>query len=142
MGRIAVDHIKMMDDTDIGNKSWICGEQNRFGLYQVRTHTLRFLSGFSYHFFDHQNEYFSLARLRDRHNQLLHRLCMSAHINNLYCTLIEPLHTCSISYKANRPISSDIGWLDEQTGRKVMITGAWCTICNKFLIGWVAVQYH
>ena len=29
-----------------------------------------------------------------------------------YCTLIVPL--CSISYKANRPISSDIGWLNEQ----------------------------
>ena len=23
-----------------------------------------------------------------------------------------------------------------------MIMGAWCTIYNKFLIGWVAVQYH
>ena len=58
----------------------------------------------------------------------------------IYCTLIEPL--CSISHKAKRPISSDIGWLDEQTGHKFMIMGAWCTIYNKFLIGWVAIQYH
>ena len=43
------------------------------------------------------------------------------HINvcKFYCTLIEPL--CSISYKANRPISNDIGWLGEQTDHKFMI---------------------
>ena len=23
-----------------------------------------------------------------------------------------------------------------------MIMGSWCTIYNKFLIGWVAVEYH
>ena len=57
-----------------------------------------------------------------------------------YCTLIEPL--CSISHKANCPISSDIGWFDEQTGHKFMIMAAWHTIYNKFLIEWVAVQYH
>ena len=59
---------------------------------------------------------------------------------NSYCTLIVPL--CSISYMVNSPISSDIGWFDEQTGHKFMITDGWCTIYNKFLIGRVAVQYH
>ena len=51
---------------------------------------------------------------------------------------LEPL--CSIFYKVNCSISSDIGWLDEQTGHKFTIMDAWCTIYNKFLIGWVAVQ--
>ena len=67
-----------------------------------------------------------------------HTACRWRGLTN--CTLIEPL--CSISYKANHPISSDIGWLDEQTGHKFMIMAAWYTIYNKFLIGWVAVQYH
>ena len=43
---------------------------------------------------------------------------------------------------ANCPISGDIGCLDEQTGHKFTIMGAWCVMYNKFLIGWVAVQYH
>ena len=41
---------------------------------------------------------------------------------DIYCTLIAPL--CSISYNmANRPISSDIGWLDEQANRPFRIMG-------------------
>ena len=67
-------------------------------------------------------------------------ICLVVQYGILYCTLIVPL--CSISHKANRPISSDIGWLDEQVAHKFMITGAWCMIYNKFLIGWVAIQYH
>ena len=59
------------------------------------------------------------------------------------CTLLHTLEPlCSISYKVNCPISSDIGWLDEQTGYKFVIMGAWCMIYNKFLIELVAVQYH
>ena len=45
---------------------------------------------------------------------LIIRLCSKLGASmHIYCTLVEPL--CSISYKANCPISSDIGWLDEQT---------------------------
>ena len=38
-------------------------------------------------------------------------------------TLLYTICTCSISYKENHPISSDIGWLDEQTGHKCMTMG-------------------
>ena len=67
----------------------------------------------------------------------LDRIVASACTKRHYCTLtVPPCSDCSISYMANHPISSDIGRLNEQAIRVV------CMICNKFLIEWVALQYH
>ena len=60
-----------------------------------------------------------------------------------WCSVIAIVYTllhtiCSISYKANHPISSDIGWLDEQTDHKCITMGAWCMIYNNSL----AISLH